>query len=130
MSRLEFTNPTKRAALARSGGICECHRIPHIFETPCGQKLGDGNTFYEHIVCDALSPDNSLDNCAALTRNCWRYKTDSYDKPVIAKAKRNFDRANGIKAQGRKLPGGRFSNMKIRMNGQVVDRRTNLPWTR
>lgn len=30
MSRLEFSNKTKRAAYERSGGLCECHLIPWI----------------------------------------------------------------------------------------------------
>lgn len=128
MPRLEFTTATQREALARSGGICECHLIPHVFKTPCGCALGPGNTFFEHIDCDELRKDNSLENCAALTKTCWRYKTDKFDKPTIAKAHRNFDRNNGIRDPWKKrLPGGRHDNIKLKMNGRVVDRRTGAP---
>lgn len=123
--RLEFTSPTKRDAYKRSNGVCECHLIPHVFKTPCRQRLTDGRVRYEHIICDAMDPDNSLGNCAVLTTACWRYKTDNYDLPVIAKMKRQGDRRQCIKSRkGRALPGGRDSNVKFKMNGQRVDRRT------
>ena len=95
--RLEFTARTLREAWDRSGGICECHRVP-MLKRPngCGQKLGEGNIFYEHIVPDNIRPDNSIDNCAALCKTCWREKTDS-DRPTIAKSNHVRDRARGIK---------------------------------
>lgn len=100
--RLEFKNETKRAAYDRSAGICECHRISHVFSTPCGQKLTDGRIRYEHIICDAMDPDNSLENCAVLTVACWRYKTDKYDLPTIAKSNRQRDRGHGIGRAGKR----------------------------
>lgn len=123
--RNNFTKATQRAALARSNGICECHLIPHVFEVACGLALGDGNTFYEHIDPDWISKRNDLENCAALTKTCWKFKTDSYDKPVIAKTRRVSDLAAGIKDPHRQqLPGGRGSFLKKKMNGQVVIRAT------
>ena len=113
----------QREALWRSKGVCECHLIPHVFSTRCGRPLGVGDTFYEHIVCDQITKDNSLENCAVLTRTCWRLKTASYDLPTIAKAKRNFDRHYGITDPWRKcLPGGRHDELKKKMNGAVVAR--------
>lgn len=114
MPRRNFTNPTKRSAFNRSKGICECHRIPHVFSTPCGMPLRDGQVWYEHINCDELSHDNSLDNCAALTPACGRYKTDYYDKPTIAKSNRVLDRARGIKRTQRPFRGWR------KFNGEAV----------
>lgn len=131
MSRLEFTIKTQRFMLKRAGGICECHRIPHVFKVFCGAPLGAGNTFFEHIDPDALRPDNSAKNGAVLTRTCWKYKTDHFDKGVIAKAKRVFDNHNGIEDPWKKpLPGGRKSPIKMRMiGGRSVpcDRRTGVP---
>ena len=67
--RREFSAQTRRDAFARSGGICECHRIPSLNRPQgCMVKLIDGATFYEHIRTSWHSHDNSLDNCAALTR--------------------------------------------------------------
>lgn len=129
MPRLEFTSATKREALARSGGICECRRIPHVFDVACGCALGPANTFFEHIVCDQLNPDNSIENCAVLTRTCWKFKTAEYDLPVIAKAKRNFDRNNGIHRPKRHLPGSRRHPFKFTPGStRPIDRRTGLPW--
>ena len=127
-ARNEFPSPVKRAAYERSGGICECHLIPHVFAHFCGLPLGDGNTFYEHINPDRISGRNDLDNCAVLTRNCWRFKTDQYDLPVIAKNDRQQDSARGIKSRWRgRLPGARDSDVKMKINqfaAQPVNRRT------
>jgi len=98
MSRLEFTAKTKREAYERSGGVCECHLVPMLKRRKgCGQRLVDGRIRYEHILPDAIAQDNSLDNCAVLSMGCWREKTDTYDRPTIAKANHTRDRARGIK---------------------------------
>lgn len=121
--RLEFTAATKRAAYARSGGICECHRVAvlHRPRSGCGMTLGAGNVFYEHIIPDNIRCDdsNSLDNCAVLCRTCWREKTDRYDRKVIAKTNHSRDRACGIARQpkGRPLPGTHASGWKHHMAG-------------
>ena len=103
--RLEFSPQIKRLAYQRSEGICECHLVPMLRRPKgCGQKLGVGNVFYEHIIPDKLKSDNSLDNCAALCKTCWKEKTSSYDLPTIAKSNRVRDRARGIKpTRGRRL---------------------------
>ena len=126
--RRNFTKDTQRAALKRSGGICECHLMPHIFPVPCGLKLGDGNTFFEHVNADRA--DNSIENCACLVRTCWKYKADKFDAPVIARVRRVSDLAHGIKDPWRrKLPGGKDSPFRIKVQGrQVVDRRTGESW--
>ncbi len=123
--RNEFSRETKRAAYERSGGICECHRIPHVFRAACGCPVGPGNLFYEHIDPDAICGRNDLDNCAVLTKTCWRIKTDHYDRPVIAKSNRVRDRYIGARSPSwRPMPGGRATNIKIKVGGGVVDRRT------
>lgn len=129
MPRLEFTTDTQRQALKRSQGICECHLIPHVFPIPCGRPLGTGNTFFEHIVPDQLKPDNSLDNCAALTKTCWKIKTATYDLKVIAKSKRNFDSDNGIRRPKQRLPGGRRDPFKFTPGSTTpIDRKTGAIW--
>ena len=128
--RREFPTSVKREAHRRSGGICECHLIPHVFKVFCGQPLGIGNTFYEHIVCDGIDGEPTLDNCAVLTKTCWKYKTDSYDKRVVAKTRRVGDIARNIKAQTfRPLPGTKASGIKkpMRPFAAPVDRRTGEP---
>lgn len=113
MSRIGFSASVKRQAFERSGGICECHLMPHIFKVACGAALTSGNTFYEHIDPDAMSGRRDLDNCAVLTKTCWKYKTARYDLPVIAKSKRVRDRVRGI-YKPRTITAWR------KMNGQIV----------
>lgn len=123
MSRLNFSIKTQRGALKRSGGTCECHLIPHVFTVACGRQLGPGNTFYEHINPDGLRPDNSIDNCAALTRTCWKFKTETFDQGIVAKAKRVNDRHNGIQDPWRRrLPGGKHDTRKKTLTGRVINR--------
>lgn len=114
MPRLEFAASTKRQAFARSGGVCECHIIPRLRRPlGCGAKLGVGNIFYEHIEPDNIRHDNSLDNCACLSKTCWREKTDTYDRKVIAKSNHVRDGAQGIRQHFYKpLPGTKRSNIR------------------
>jgi hypothetical protein len=123
MSRVEFSNPIKRAAYTRSGGLCECFRVPQLNRPKgCGLPVGEGNTFYEHITQDFFSHDNALENCAVLTKSCWREKT-KIDLRVIPKSKRVADRSRGIRrATSRPFPGGKNSPLKKKVSGEVVRR--------
>ena len=125
-TRNNFTAATKREAYERSAGICECHLIPHVFKAACGRPLGPGNTFYEHIEPDRIGGLNDLDNCAALTKTCWKLKTSTYDRPTIDKSKRVADLARGIRSRSR-LVGSRDSNIRIRMDRSVVYRDSGKP---
>ena len=67
MSRREFTKPTKREALRRSGGKCEA--VGTWYGLPAGQRCGRDLAYgveFDHIDFDANSKDNSLENCAAV----------------------------------------------------------------
>lgn len=127
--RREFPTSVKRDALNRSGGLCECHCVPQLptYGKGCNRPLGIGNTFFEHIICDGLDGEPTLENCAALVKTCWMAKTSRYDIPVIAKVKRQRDKSFGIRGTLRPLPGGRSSELKKRMDGTVVERRTGAP---
>lgn len=132
LRRREFPHSVKRAAIARSTGICECHRVPQLMallnNRPCGVTLVTGHVRFEHIICVEIRPDNSLNNCAALTTTCWRIKTDKFDLPLIAKTHRQSDRHAGIKGSNNPLPGGRSDPRKRTMDGVVVDRKTGERW--
>jgi hypothetical protein len=130
-TRREFPSPVKREAYQRSGGICECHLIPHVFAKPCGRPLGEGNTFYEHVIEDGAGGDPVLSNCAVLTKTCWRYKTHHYDQQHVADTKRLADRSRNIKPyQWRPMAGTKASGVRkpLRPYSDPVDRRTGLPW--
>ena len=124
-TRREFTAATKRAAFDRSNAICECHRI--VWMVPCGRPIGTGNVFYEHIICDGLNGDPTLENCAALSKTCWKIKTAEYDLPVIAKARRNHTNAiNANAAPYRPLVGTKASGIALPFRGGPYDRRTGI----
>lgn len=130
MPRLEFKSETKRLAFNRSHGICECHLIPWLKRPQgCGVRLVTGAINYEHILCNEIRPDNSLENCAVLTRTCWKEKTATYDLPLIAKSDRVQDRARGIKPQHhRPITGSKRSGIALPFRGPPIDRRTGQPW--
>jgi 5-methylcytosine-specific restriction protein A len=119
MRRLEFSAQTKRQAFARSAGICECHRIPWLKRPDgCDVALVAGGIFYEHITPDAIRPDNSIENCAVLSRTCWRKKTARFDVPTIAKSNHIRDRHIGAVATPQQvIVGSRASGWKNHMRG-------------
>jgi len=132
MPRLEFKSDTKRAAFKRSNGICECHLIPWLKRPQgCGVRLVTGSINYEHLNPDAIRPDNSLENCAVLSRTCWKEKTRD-DRKVIAKSNHSRDRDRGIRPTPMQtLPGSRRSKIKIRIGKPPIWRDSGKPlWTR
>lgn len=98
MSRHEFTKPTKREALRRSGMLCEAVGTWYGLDAGkrCNAPLSAGVEF-DHIDLDANSCDNSLSNCAAVCVPCHRFKTAKHDIPVAAKTLRQQDKALGIR---------------------------------
>jgi 5-methylcytosine-specific restriction endonuclease McrA len=124
MSRAEFTKPTKRAALHRAGGVCEAtgelYGLPA--GTRCGRSLAHGVEF-DHVILDANSKDNSMENCAAVCPPCHKHKTAKHDIPVAAETLRQQDKHRGIRRRkGAPMPGSRASGWKKPMNGPAVRR--------
>jgi 5-methylcytosine-specific restriction endonuclease McrA len=107
--RTEFSAKTKAAAALRAAGHCE----------QCTRKLITGDYHYDHEIPDALGGSNDLSNCRVLCRSCHMEKTSSEDVPRIAKAKRNYRKARGIKKPS-KFAGSRDSKWKKKLNGEVV----------
>lgn len=88
--RHEFTKATKKAALTRSGGICEASGSVYGLEpeTRCTTSLALGVEF-DHYPKSALDDDSAgLDNCVACCPKHHRFKTSNYDIPMQAKGKR------------------------------------------
>lgn len=102
MARADFSKPTKREALRRSGGLCEA--IGTMYGLDAGQRcnasLGYGVEF-DHVILDANSKDNSLENCAAVCVKCHKHKTRTHDMPLAAKTQRQQDKARGIRKPSR-----------------------------
>jgi len=103
MTRHEFSKPTRRAALARSGGVCEASgRVYGLQpETRCTALLSYGVEF-DHYPLPAHAEDSAkIDNCVACCPACHAWKTRTYDIPIEAKIKR-VQRAHGRRPDNRK----------------------------
>ena len=98
MARKEFSRKTKRQALERSGGLCEATGSWYGLDDGqrCNADLGYGVQF-DHIVLDANSKDNTLENCAAVCPKCHRHKTSKRDVPLAAKTRRQLEKNQGIR---------------------------------
>ena len=98
MARAEFSQKTKKQALKRSGMQCEA--IGAMYGLPAGKRcessLSAGVEF-DHVVLDANSKDNSLENCAAACISCHRWKTSNHDIPMAARTVRMMEKHIGLK---------------------------------
>lgn len=84
--RKEFTSKTRKAALKRSVGVCEA--TGDWYGLPVGERctrLLSYGVEYDHLILDANSHDNSLDNCRAVCPKCHAWKTANRDTPIAAK---------------------------------------------
>jgi hypothetical protein len=123
-NRREFTKVTKREALKRSGLMCEA--VGAMYGLPDGKRCNaplSAGVQYDHIVLDANSKDNSLENAAAVCIPCHRWKTSNHDTPMAAKTVRMQDKARGIRTAAKQ---------KIRSQGFAVSekaerRQTKVP---
>jgi hypothetical protein len=109
-NRREFTKGTQRQAFARSGFRCEATGAMYGLAAGkrCNADLAKGVEF-DHIVLDANSKDNSIENCAAVCIPCHRFKTAKHDIPMAAKTVRMQDKARGIKLKpAKKMQGAGF----------------------
>lgn len=85
-NRREFSAKTRQQALKRSGYICEAVGV--WYGLPAGIRCTNSLAYgveYDHIILDANSKDNSLENCAAVCVKCHRHKTAKHDTPTAAK---------------------------------------------
>jgi 5-methylcytosine-specific restriction endonuclease McrA len=123
MSRAEFSKPTKRLALHRSGGQCEARGTMYGLglAVRCFAPLGYGVEF-DHILLAANGGGNSLENCAAVCIKCHKWKTANHDTPKAAKTLRQQDKALGIRKRPsfQKPPGWKHNWRTGRMEREVT----------
>lgn len=74
---MAFTESTKDAAFARSGGQCECERTTHGHVGRCPTKVTGHGAQYHHKVAADSGGDDSLSNCEVLDTDCHQ-KTQTY----------------------------------------------------
>lgn len=119
-NRREFKQTTRKAALKRAAGRCEGYgEIFGLGTNRCGGALAHG-VYFEHVDPDYNSKDNSLENCAAVCPRCWRFKTDTYDKPLVAKTKRMAAKDCGLKRPKGTWGAGRNTPYKQKIGGRTV----------
>lgn len=116
--RHEFMKAIKRRAYERSEGLCE--GLLKSGERCCA-NLVNKTKHFDHIIPDAIGGDASLQNCQVLCVPCHDAKTRKIDIPVIAKAKRNYDKHRGIRKPSQ-FPCSRNSRFKKKIDGTVVAR--------
>ncbi len=88
-NRREFTSKVRKQALARSKMVCEA--IGVWYGLPANQRCQTDLAYgvnYDHVILDANSHDNSLENCAAVCIRCHRFKSANHDTPTAAKTVR------------------------------------------
>lgn len=123
-NRREFTKQTKRDSLKRSGLLCEA--VGAMYGLPAGHRCNaplSTGVQYDHIVLDANSKDNSLENCAAVCIKCHSWKTANHDTPMAAKTVRMQDKALNIRtAPKQKIPGRGFP-----VSQKSAARQTKIP---
>lgn len=97
--RYEFSKAIKRAALKRSGGLCEGHGPVYGLDAGqrCNAPLSHGVEFDHYPVPATDKGSDTLDNCVACCPVCHRFKTSHYDVPMQAKGKRIRDKHTGIR---------------------------------
>jgi 5-methylcytosine-specific restriction endonuclease McrA len=118
VSRAEFSKPVKREALKRSGGLCEA--VGRLYGLEPGQRCNAPLAYgveFDHVVLEANSHDNSLENCAAACPKCHKHKTRRVDIPTAAKTVRQQDKLGlGI----RKRSAWPKSKWRKKVSGEVV----------
>ena len=124
--RYEFSKPTKREALKRSGGLCEAigERYGLGPGQRCNAPLAYGVEFDHYPVPATEKDSDGIENCVAACRKCHAYKTRTFDIPVQAKTKRVFDKRNGITAPKRKLQGRGFDRRPPQHTATTPARKT------
>lgn len=105
MARAEFSKETKRQALKRSGKLCEATGAWYGLKAGqrCNMPLSRGVEF-DHIILEANSHDNRLENCAAVCIPCHKIKTATHDTPTAAKTVRQRDKHQGIRGHKHRWP--------------------------
>jgi 5-methylcytosine-specific restriction protein A len=103
LPRSEFSKPTRREALKRSGGYCEA--VGKAYGLPSGHRcnapLSHGVEFDHYPVPATERDSDGLDNCVTCCKACHGFKTRTLDIPIQAKTKRVSDKHNGIRQPSR-----------------------------
>jgi 5-methylcytosine-specific restriction protein A len=113
----------KRSLSVRKKAFVRCCRdgVPHC--KGCGIEINARTgIIYEHVMSAGLGGEPTLDNAKVHCKTCADIKTETEDKPRMAKADPVLKAHRGLKKKGRPMPGSRASGIKRKMDGTVVRR--------
>lgn len=99
MSRREFSEKVRKAALARCGHRCE--GLLAGSDERCPSDLRKRKFHFDHDLPDWFGGEPTLENCRVLCVECHHDKTAGVDIPAIAKAKRINLRDQGYRKVSR-----------------------------
>lgn len=125
--RSEFSKPTRREALKRSGLLCEAVGTVYGLEPGqrCNAPLSHGVEFDHYPVPATERDSNGLENCVACCKTCHGYKTRTFDIPVQAKTKRVSDKHLGIRQPSRFRSAGFPARPKQHTATRPLNRRSD-----
>ena len=127
--RSEFSKPTKREALKRSGLLCEAVGTVYGLEPGqrCNAPLSHGVEFDHYPVPATERDSDGLENCVACCKTCHGYKTRTFDIPVQAKTKRVSDKHLGIRPPSRWTSAGFRRAQPQRTASSPIIRKADRP---
>lgn len=77
---MAFSDETKRDALRRSGGRCECTRREHTSHSGrCNSPVSMATAEFHHVTVQSVGGHDGLSNCEVLCHSC-HVATDSYGR--------------------------------------------------
>jgi 5-methylcytosine-specific restriction enzyme A len=117
IKRMEFPLSVRKKAFVRC-----CHDgVPHC-EGCVIEINAQTGIIHEHVISAGLGGEPTPDNAKVHCKTCADIKTETEDKPRMAKADRVLEAHHGLKKKGRPMPGSKASGLKKRMDGTVVRR--------
>lgn len=86
---------------------CWSDRVPHC--EGCGIEINARTSIiHEHLIPAGLGGELTLENAKVHCKTCADIKTETEEKPRMAKADRVIKRSYGLRKRRHKIPGRKF----------------------
>jgi hypothetical protein len=90
--------------------------VPHC--EGCGIEINARTVIiYEHDIPAGRGGEPTLENCKVHRKTCADIKTETEDKPRMAKADRTLKKTYGLRKRGQTIPGWKFDGAPIPPRG-------------
>ena len=91
-------------SVRKKARVCYCHDgVPHC--EGCGIEINARTGIVEHVISADLSGELTIENAKVQWKTCAGIKTETEDKPHMAKADRVIKRSYGLRKRRRTMPG-------------------------